>query len=178
MNRSLLLRLAVGALIWLMLAGLAQALAATNTIANSSRVDYVNAIIVRDLLPPECAGLNITAIVIATPGGTTVSNNAANLILGSPLNDTIRSQGGTDCVVAGGGNDLLYGGNGRDYLLGGPGNDTLYGDAQADYLYGEDGDDRIYGGAGNDVIDGGPGYDACYGEGGTDTATNCESWVP
>lgn len=178
MNRPLFSRLLVGAAIWLILFAVSQAMAAANVVSPSGRVDYSAAIVPADLLPPECAGMTVTGIVVVPPGTYTRVNGGNSLILGSPLNDEIDARGGSDCVVGGGGNDILYGGNGVDYLLGGPGNDTLYGDQRNDFLYGQDGNDLIYGGPGNDTIDGGAGTDQCYGEGGSDTAVNCEIWFP
>ena len=101
--------------------------------------------------PPECAGMNLTNIVVIGNGNPTDSND---LILGTSSNNTIHAGGGNDCILGGAGNDRLYGGGGNDVLLGGIGNDRLYG---------EDGDDILWGGLGQDRLDGGDGNDTCWG---------------
>ncbi len=64
------------------------------------------------------------------PAGTA----RADVLLGSPENDTIRGRGGADRIYGKGGRDTLDGGPGRDRLFGGPGNDRLNGGPGADYL--------------------------------------------
>ncbi|NJC94962.1 MAG: hypothetical protein FIB03_01280 [Anaerolineae bacterium] len=77
------------------------------------------------LKPPECAALNLTAIVIGT---NTKGTNASELILGTAGADTLGGGGGSDCVVGGGGDDILNGGKGNgDVCIGGAGNDSFKG---------------------------------------------------
>ncbi|MFC3612451.1 calcium-binding protein [Lutimaribacter marinistellae] len=79
-------------------------------------------------------------------------SNGADVLYGTPENDTISASGG---------NDFLRGLNGNDSLSGQAGNDTLTGG---------DGNDTLRGGNGNDVLDGGPGNDLKDGGGGFDAA--------
>lgn len=71
------------------------------------------------LKPPECAGLNLTTILIGQSGGS-----ASELILGTAAAETLKGNGGDDCVIGGGGNDSLWGDNiGTSVCMGGPGTD-------------------------------------------------------
>ena len=188
-------------LIW---ANIVMAYSAANTTPVSHADVYSVAITPNDLLPTECknAGVSVSAIVVATAGGTTTIPNAApaSLILGSNLNDTINGGNGPDCIIGGGGddtltakgggitvllggpgNDILSGGNGIDYLYGGDGNDTLNGGKGNDYLYGEAGADTLSGGQNTDICDGGsenPQNDSADGTGpnGT-TGSTCETII-
>jgi len=76
------------------------------------------------LKPPQCAALNLTAIVVGS--GTINGTGAADLILGGAGADSMRGRGGADCLVGGAGNDFLRGDGGRDVCLGGPGADTFH----------------------------------------------------
>ena len=86
-------------------------------------------------------------------------SDEAEIINGTPHNDTVFANGGHDTVNAGTGDDTVYGGRGDDVLNGNTGNDTLSGDAGFDSLYGESGDDVLSGGSGNDYLVGGAGDD-------------------
>ncbi len=97
-----------------------------------------------------------------------VGGRDAELLRGTPRDDTISAAGGADTVLGlqgddvllgGGGGDVLEGAAGRDALFGGAGDDTLRGGAGDDALYGGVGDDVINGGAGNDLLGGGLGND-------------------
>jgi Ca2+-binding RTX toxin-like protein len=67
----------------------------------------------------------------------------ADVLKGTPGDDTIRGGRGNDTLVGKGGDDRLLGGKGNDRALGGPG------------------DDFISGGQGGDGGNGGPGDDLC-----------------
>ena len=110
---------------------------------------------------------NLIYIGSATFTGT--GNQAANLIKGGALNDTLYGLGGDDTLQGGSGDDALDGGAGHDTLEGGSGNDTLYGGGHNDTLYGGTGNDRLEGGDGDDTLDGGTGYDTLVGGAGNDT---------
>ncbi len=142
---------AAASLLVLIAAGLFSAFSASNTVTPSllgSRTAIINA---NALKPPECAGLNLTRLVILARGDAPSAQN--ELIIGTPSSETISGAGGTDCILGGGGNDTLRGGAGIDILMGGPGNDAL---------------------------DGGGGKgDVCYGGGQAgDTFNRCETIVP
>ena len=97
------------------------------------------------LAPPECAGMELTNIVLIGEGETGTAAN--DLILGTDKNDTeIRGGAGNDCILGGKGHERQK--IGKDW---GPG------------LFGEEGDDVLIGGPGNhDHCDGGPGTDTYY----------------
>jgi Ca2+-binding RTX toxin-like protein len=155
MNIRLLSRIAVLALIVLVLVSILSAAAAAN-IVPSTRADDVSlgARTANQLKPPQCT-MNLTNIVRCT-GTALCSGTAANdLILGTPGNDT-------------GANGRIVGGAGDDCILGGAGDDDLRG---------QGGNDIILGGDGNDTINGGAGTDICYGGAGTDTFSGCETIV-
>jgi len=63
-----------------------------------------------------------------------------------------------DTLIGSGVNNTLRSGNGNDIVSGREGNDTLLGGAGADNLAGGDGDDTLNGGAGADYLDGGTGW--------------------
>lgn len=72
-------------------------------------------------------------------------------IVGSPVGDDLRGEGGNDTIGGAGGADSVYGGDGVD---------NVYGEAGADYVSGTDiydltplaEADKLYGGAGNDTV--------------------------
>ena len=88
--------------------------------------------------------------------------------LGTPADDTLVGQSGSDTIYALAGDDSIDGGNGNDRLFGGDGNDILIGGNGNDRLYGGDGDDILTGDAGNDRLDGGDGNDILIGGTGND----------
>lgn len=71
-----------------------------------------------------------------------IGDDAANLLRGTPGDDTIRGRGAADGLFGFGGADRLYGEAGNDTLRGGDGDDRLDGGLGAD---------RLDGGAGNDT---------------------------
>lgn len=73
-----------------------------------------------DLKPAACGSLALTAVAVGNGG------NAAELVLGSAGNDTLRGMARDDCIVGGAGNDALRGDAGSDVCIGGPGTDTFH----------------------------------------------------
>jgi Ca2+-binding RTX toxin-like protein len=133
-------------LVLLAIAGSAAVARAGANVVGVSGADLQSqAITANGLKPPECDGVTVGSIVVATPGGSTNGGGSGSLILGSPLGDTIRAQNGTDCVLGGGGDDTLLGQGRDDVLIGGPGNDTLNGGAGVDICYGGPGLDSFTG---------------------------------
>jgi Ca2+-binding RTX toxin-like protein len=136
----------------------------------------------------SCAGRAVTVDINKGERPT----NGADVILGTPGNDEIFANGGSDIVCGGQGGDTIDLGAGNDRAIGGGGNDTVQGRAGVDRLEGGAGEDRLlagsendtlYGGAGSDNLDGGTGADklyagaqsdTCYGRGGNDSSTGCE----
>ena len=69
-------------------------------------------------------------------------------LTGSPFNDTLEGNSGSNVLTGLGGDDVLYGRLGDDTLIGMGGNDFLYGgeagSTDKDSMDGGDGDDRFY----------------------------------
>ena len=107
-----------------------------------------------------CAGQPVTVQV-----GFNTPTNGADVIQGTPANDTVNALAGNDRFCGLDGGDTYNGGGGDDRALGGAGNDKLRGDA---------GDDNLQGGANNDTLIGGANRDTCNGGPQTDTASTCE----
>lgn len=99
----------------------------------------------------------------------------ADVILGTPGDDTVDGLAGADTFCGGLGADTFHGGLGADRALGGQGADKLIGDDGRDSLDGNGGADVLKGGIGNDALKGGTGTDVCKGQDGTDTASTCET---
>jgi len=123
MNLRKVWKLPVIALIGLIIVSVITVVAAANRVASSRLSDQSLPIGINALKPPECAAINLTRIVIGS--GTINGTNANELILGSPLADTIRGKAGSDCILGGGGNDDIDGGPGYDICIGGLGNDVF-----------------------------------------------------
>jgi Ca2+-binding RTX toxin-like protein len=126
-------------LLVLILISIFSAFATSVTVPVSRVGDMTYPITANDLKPPECAGLDLTNVVVGSNGGP---DN--DLILGSANADTLAGGEGDDCIVGGGDNDTLMGENGNDVLVGGSGDDTLNGGADSnDVCYGGDGTDSF-----------------------------------
>jgi len=129
MNLRKAWKLPVIALIGLIIVSVITVVAAANSIASSRLSDQSLPIDINALKPPECAAINVTSIVIGS--GTINGTNANELILGSPLADTITGKAGSDCILGGSGNDYIDGGggggagSGYDICIGGPGSDVF-----------------------------------------------------
>jgi serralysin len=125
--------------------------------------------------------------------------NAADLITGNALANSLLGRGGVDTIIGGIGNDTIIGGvaiadptDAGDSLVGGVGSDVMYGNGgadtmlggiavadpsdSADTMYGGGGADEMYGNGGADSISGGGSSvdpndtgDTLYGGGGADT---------
>jgi len=154
MRPSSLLRLAGIFLIALIAVNAASAFAAANSVPSTRLDDDTLPITANNLKPSECAGINLTNIIVN--GNGTAGND---LILGTAGGNTINGEGGADCIVGGDGNDRLSGSGGADVILGGGGNDRLNGNQGNDTLFGGSGNDRLWGDLGTDVCDGGSGKD-------------------
>lgn len=106
-----------------------------------------------------------------------VTTEFADVVMGTPGNDSIAAGGGDDIICGMGGDDSIWGQGGNDTIDGGDGNDYLRGGAFNDTIYGGPGDDDIAGGQdhdlligddGADKIRGGTGVDSIYGSDGDD----------
>lgn len=76
-------------------------------------------------------------------------------VVGTPGDDTLTGNAGSNYLDGAGGNDVLNGMGGGDVLLGGSGNDTLNGGGEADLLIGGAGYDLLNGDLGDDILIGG-----------------------
>ena len=123
---------AVGSLGVLVAISAMGASAATNTVPPTNAGMVSQSLLLEQLTPPQCAGMNLTVIRVGGRG-----NGGGNaLVLGTDGNDTLTGGGGDDCIVGGGGIDTLSGQGGNDVLIsgrglikilnGGGGNDTCY----------------------------------------------------
>jgi hypothetical protein len=99
MNTRLLSRLAVFALVVLVLASVLTAATSANTVPSSRLTDQTRAITVNDLKPTECAAFNLTNILICDSSHTCNGTSADELILGSPDTNNINGKGGVNCCV-------------------------------------------------------------------------------
>ena len=123
-------------LLSLIILGVINAFAATNTVP-SFRMDDANLpITANDIKPSDCNSLNLSNIVVA--GNGTAAND---LILGTSGNDNLRGSDGNDCIVGGDGDDTLQGQKGNDIVLGEDGNDSLRGNQDTDICDGGAGTD-------------------------------------
>lgn len=122
-----LFRFAAFGLILLLLASLISATAASNTVPKTRLGEVKIPITANALKPPECAALNLSAVVVCpAAGGNCDGTDASELILGSASADNISGGKGDDCILGGGGDDFLKGDQGNDVCIGGPGNDTFH----------------------------------------------------
>lgn len=122
-----LLRITPFGLILLLMAGVVSAVAAQNTVQPSRLGQRNFAINANALKPPQCAALNLTAVVICpSGGGNCAGTDASDLILGTSSADNITGGKGDDCILGGGGNDFLKGDQGNDVCIGGPGTNTFH----------------------------------------------------
>lgn len=126
-------RIAIGSLIALIAVSVISAAAAANTVPPTYAGQTDTALLISQLAPPECAGMNLTELVIG--GGGSGGGNA--LVLGSPGWDTLTGGSGNDCLVGGSGSDTLNGQGGNDVLISGSGLfSSLHGDGGYDICYG------------------------------------------
>ncbi len=113
-----------------------------------------------------CHGYGVT--VDLASGERPTSN--ADVILGTPLKDTIKAGAGDDIVCGGGGRDVISGGPGRDLIDGGIGKDVIKGGAGQDAIFAGEQSDKVFAGRGNDYVEGGGGDDRIMLGGGDDVA--------
>ncbi len=118
----------------------------------------------------DIAGLTLSAA--AFRGWVVAGDNAsaktgifagADSMVGSALDDRLRSFAGNDTVTSGAGADFVDAGDGDDQVFAGAGNDTVVDPGGSNYLRGDEGDDTIVGGANFDDINGNMGNDTASG---------------
>ncbi|MEM9272434.1 MAG: carbohydrate-binding protein [Cyanobacteria bacterium P01_F01_bin.143] len=108
-------------------------------------------------------------LIEGTPGDDSLNGTAvSDRIFGDDGNDTLRGRGSFDILLGEAGDDSLLGGNGDDILNGGIGADILFGQGDHDYLVGDDGNDTLNGGAGDDQLFGEADDDRLVGNNGDD----------
>lgn len=113
-------------------------------------------------LPQATAGDDV---LVLSPLNDTMAGLAGNdTIDGLAGNDVLSGGAGDDTLSGGTGDDALEGGDGNDLLVGGTGNDTLRGGGGTNRLLGGDGDDQLIGGdaAADDTSEGGEGNDQYF----------------
>jgi Ca2+-binding RTX toxin-like protein len=119
----ILFRIALLVLLGLVVASVAGAFAATNTIAPSNIGVQSVSVNANDLKPATCAGLDLTNVIHGS--GTITGTSGNDLIFGSSGDDVIDGLGGDDCIVSGGGTDIIDGNDGNDICIGSGGNVTF-----------------------------------------------------
>ena len=107
--------------------GTVNAIAASNTISVSHKIEQNTALNANNIKPAACSALTLTAIIQCptSAGGICTGTKNSELILGTVGVDIITGKGGTDCILGGDGNDTLNGNAGGDICIGGPGTDTF-----------------------------------------------------
>lgn len=89
---------------------------AGNTVPVSHSSNTAYAVNANALKPPECAALNLTAIVMGS--GEFEGGTANELLLGTSASQRIRGRDGNDCVIGGAGTDEIRGDAGTDVCIG------------------------------------------------------------
>jgi Ca2+-binding RTX toxin-like protein len=123
---------------------------------------------------PELAGL-----IRGTRGGERLDGTPDDDVINSDIgSDTLYGGAGDDVLLAFGngfdqlfgdeGDDYLYGGDAGNLMHGGSGNDYVFGGLMADKLNGDSGNDFLSGNGGNDKLSGGFGDDTLVGGAGVD----------
>jgi hypothetical protein len=126
------------ALLVAVVVGVVASLTAANVVPLSNAGVSAQPLQLAELAPSECAGMNLSHLVVATGSSTTGPNGGA-LILGRTGAGTYSITGGTgdDCIVAGGGagtkNTLNGGGGGSDVCIGAPGATNTFKNCAAKY---------------------------------------------
>lgn len=108
-------RLALGSLVGLVVATIASAAAASNTVPPSRAGEAAEPATLAQLTPPGPICRRVRGMP-AHPGGG--GGNA--LVLGTGAGGTLSGGGGNDCIVGGANNNVLQGQGGNDVLVGGP----------------------------------------------------------
>jgi Ca2+-binding RTX toxin-like protein len=112
----------------LLLALLAFAFSASNTVPASHAGQSARPIGAQDIAPPQCAGMGLTTVV--TNGAGSAGND---LVLGTAASDTLNGNNGNDCLVGGGGDDFLKAGAGTDVCIGGGGANEKFNQCETTY---------------------------------------------
>ncbi|MEP6811927.1 MAG: hypothetical protein ABI990_02940 [Actinomycetota bacterium] len=107
---------------------LALAFGATNTVPSSNVGRDQRAIGAQDIAPVQCAGMGLTTVI--TNGNGSAGND---LVLGTTVGETLNGNNGNDCLVGGGGDDTLRGGLGTDVCIGGGGANEKFNQCETQY---------------------------------------------
>ena len=111
-----------------LIALLALAFSAANTVPASNAGRDQRTIGAQDIAPPQCAGMGLTTVVTNLNGG-----NGNDLVLGTAVGETLNGNNGNDCLVGGGGDDFLKAGAGTDVCIGGGGANEKYNQCETQY---------------------------------------------
>jgi len=112
----------MGVVLVLGVMGAVQASTAANSVPTSRLGTMSVAGTIAQLTPPECAGLNLTNLVVGT--GDVQGTSAGDLVLAGAGSSEANGGQGHDCVI---------GGAGTQRIRGGPGNDICIGPVTANY---------------------------------------------
>jgi len=123
MKSSFLMRFISFGALTLILFSVVTAVAATNTVPDTSLDDTTSSLNRNHVKPSACGGIFVTSLITGT--GIITGSSGNDLILASSGIDIIDGSGGNDCIVGGGGDDMITGGDGNDICLGGPGTDVF-----------------------------------------------------
>jgi Ca2+-binding RTX toxin-like protein len=105
------------------------ALTASTVVPTTRAGRSARAVTVNELKPAACAALLLNGTY--TGSGTFNDSAQPHLVLGSAGIDSIRGQGGDDCILGGAANDTLRGDGGIDVCIGGPGTDSFNSSCEA-----------------------------------------------
>lgn len=101
--------------------------AVSNTVHTSHAGMQTQIILINNLRPPGCAGLELVSIIYCSGSAICNGTTQSELILGDSSNNLINGgskKANPDCIIAGGGDDTVEGGNKDDICIEGPGNDS------------------------------------------------------
>ncbi len=116
---KIICRLALFALVLLLLTSVVSAVATANTIPGSHAGRLTQVINANALKPAACSSLSLTTIVVCPATGNCNGTNGNDLILGNATAEDINGKNGSDCILGGGGgNDTITGGNGTNVCIG------------------------------------------------------------
>jgi Ca2+-binding RTX toxin-like protein len=119
-------RLAVVAATAVLLGPVLPAHAAKVTVPTTYLSKGVRTKILNEYLPAECAGMNVTKLVVRGASNPVSGTSGPDLILGGPGADTLNGGNGNDCIVGGDNIDSFNGGAGTDVCIGGGGLELLF----------------------------------------------------
>jgi hypothetical protein len=98
MNIRFISRLAIFALLILVLTSILTAAAASNTVPSTRLTNQTKPITANDIKPPQCAAFNLTGIFVC-PKNNCRAPGPDLLVIGIPTTKKINGGGGNSCCV-------------------------------------------------------------------------------